>query len=212
VGSRHREDLGTDHRDTSLTSEDRLLLYRSSAGMTTPNDEIKPSPVPQTEHTSQPLRTRTVDLGLETRAGQLSKTSDITVSPLHLGHDGSDTSRGVPDKIEDVTLAIADTEGLPSFSSFSQYSDESKFATSSITFPFTVSQLILDHTLSLEAYVQGLEGKYLFEAGYDVIPGDYKLLLNEQVECFQGTVSFSLPSSDIVIRVQRNALDYPICG
>ena len=102
-----------------------------------------------------------------------------------------------------------DSEELGSFFQCSQYEDEYMAATFSITFPFTAASLIHENTGILQGEVQTLPGKYLFEAGYDIIPGDCKLLVPEQLDCFSGLNPKAL-STNRFLRHEGDALDCPI--
>jgi len=85
-----------------------------------------------------------------------------------------------------------DTENDPknadegSFLHSAQYSDTTIVATFSITFPVRLSQMIMDNSVMLTEKVKNLRGKYIFEAGYDVVPCGFTVLIPEQLQCFQG--------------------------
>jgi len=73
-----------------------------------------------------------------------------------------------------------------SFSRFCRYTDTSMTATFDIDFPLFVSQVIVEHETSLKLLVIPLKDTYIFEAGYDILPDLYKLLILEQSDCFRG--------------------------
>lgn len=66
------------------------------------------------------------------------------------------------------------------------FEDDSMRVSFSFDFPLSVAKLITDNLRWLERRVLPLEGKYCFEAGYDVIPSQCVLGFPEQEYCFQG--------------------------
>lgn len=66
------------------------------------------------------------------------------------------------------------------------YEDDCIYVDFSMDCPFSVSQIIIDNSSLLTEYMLSLNGNYIFEAGFDIIPSHCKLALPEQSWYFQG--------------------------
>ena len=119
--------------------------------------------------------------------GEIWGSSASTMSEEKVVLETSEFSKKheIQHAVQSSERAMETDEGASCFQ-LSQCSDESMSATFSITFPLAVSQLILQHEAALEAKVETLKGVYVFEAGYDIVPSDCRLIVNEQVGCFGG--------------------------
>lgn len=114
----------------------------------------------------------------------LFEPSDQANQFLH--HSMQIETEGCPDELSITENELQktmqfemDTQKLP-------YRDDNMYVDFSMDCPLSVSQIVIDNSSLFTKYMFSLNGNYLFEAGFDIIPAHCKLALPEQSYCFQG--------------------------